>query len=437
MKFLLSICILFYFNAFGFSQNLALNKIISGHTDLKNVKYVFDGNRLTSTETDYKISLLDQIWVSVDLEEMQYIKSIVFVPKQYFLQHTTHQIFLMNKKKEWEKFLEFTVYLNNNTPFTKEINKEAQGIKIVTIKTSSFFGWYEIEINGKNPTSPYTDTEDDKARAIFEYVKAECGNLTAYQRFYLIGTSSPFVKTVDSLFLNCYLPKNAGMVLRGYIGKDEQVLYKQTRPELKPFVESFIFNKLKSETPLGPYENKPYSGCYFEFISVFPDNPNNNLLKEIGDKYKKTEDAKWQEEINLKISEREAQERWERNNSSGSSSGSSSGYSIVSGNKYCKVEADVDGSSVYGIDVSPMLGGPFGQICKEGYSMTIESASGKTERKSDPWYSSSSRTYEESDLPLTIKIRYDIRQGCTGEWKDVEIRITSGGIYKIKLDVYP
>ncbi len=319
MKFLLSICILFYFNAFGFSQNLALNKTISGHTDLKNVKYVFDGNRLTSTETDYKISRRDQIWVSVDLEEMQYIKSIVFVPKQYFLQHTTHQIFLMNKKKEWEKFLEFTVYLNNNTPFTKEINKKAQGIKIVTIETSSFFGWYEIEINGKNPTSPYTYTEDDKARAIFEYVKAECGNLTAYQRFYLIGTSSPFVKTVDSLFLNCYLPKESGSVFRGYIGKDEQVLYKQTRPELKPFVENFIFHKLKSETPLGRYENKPYSGNYFEFISVFPDNPNNGLLKEIGDKYKKMEDAERQKENNLKISKREAQERWERNNSSSSS----------------------------------------------------------------------------------------------------------------------
>ena len=87
------------------------------------------------------------------------------------------------------------------------------------------------------------------------------------------------------------------------------------------------------------------------------------------------------------------------------------------------------------IDVSPLTGGF--QICEEGYSITYEGATGKTETKTNPFYSHNSKSYEESDLPLIVTIRFDQRASCKGEYRDVIVKINSLGIYKIKLDVNP
>ncbi len=143
------------------SQNLALNKPATASASSNNAYTVFDGK----TSTAWGAGSWAPAWVSVDLQNLKEISSVKCTPMQSPAGNTTHQIFILNESKTWEKVDEFTLYTKDSETFERIINRNGYAVKVVTTNSPSWVAWYEIEIVGSTikirrarPVSPELGT---------------------------------------------------------------------------------------------------------------------------------------------------------------------------------------------------------------------------------------------------------------------------------------
>jgi thiol-disulfide isomerase/thioredoxin len=255
------------------------------------------------------------------------------------------------------------------------------------------------------------------------YVKlnSDCKSLSPnkYTDFYQNYSSSKYLNEVDSLFLNCFIPGSADLIPSGYLDNKSVQIYSELRPSLIPLVKQKVSSMLLNRI----FGRTQYSGHYYTFISAFPDYPDNAKLKNIGDEYKKNEEAEAAAEKRRK--EREAQERWERNNSSGSSSGSSSGYSIISGDENIK-KVEIASDAVATIDIYDCWGG--GCLCNENYSVKIFDSRGELIWKFDNYNYDSYSISNYDSFPLKVEISYYTDSDCSdGEYRTATIKFFDKG----------
>lgn len=141
-------CCISSLNAQNAGSNIALNKVAtaSSSTTQETPNRAFDGDVSTNWCAPANTG-----WIQVDLQNKSLVDSIRLYVNQAIAGNTVHEIKVSEDMVNWTLVKTLSEYTYNNQIITEKFDpvlSNVRGVKINTTSSTSWVGWYEIEVYG-------------------------------------------------------------------------------------------------------------------------------------------------------------------------------------------------------------------------------------------------------------------------------------------------